>query len=59
MELGVAIGLFVWIGSKFDEWLGTAPWLLLLGLFLGFFGGFYRLKLKLSAWDKKERGKSD
>ena len=31
------------LGFLADEWLGTAPWLLLLGLMLGITVGFYEL----------------
>ena len=59
IELGIIIGLFVWIGKSLDQQWGTAPWLLLLGMFLGLFGGFYRLKLKFTAWNKAEKDKVD
>jgi len=31
------------IGYVLDDWLGTAPWLLITGLFLGIVVGFYEL----------------
>jgi len=31
------------LGYFMDDWLGTKPWLLLTGLFLGLFTGFYEL----------------
>lgn len=37
LVVGVFVGLF--IGWQADKWLGTAPWLLLVGLALGFAGG--------------------
>jgi F0F1-type ATP synthase assembly protein I len=58
IELGITIGFFVWIGKSLDERWGTSPWLLLLGMFLGLFGGFYRLKLKFAAWNKSEKDES-
>lgn len=36
----VASGLLV--GWLFDRWLGTKPWLLVVGLVLGSAGGFYQ-----------------
>jgi len=33
--------LFLWLGGRADEWLGTAPWLTLIGAFLGAGAGFY------------------
>jgi F0F1-type ATP synthase assembly protein I len=32
-----------WLGWWLDEKLGTSPWLLLVGIFLGASGGFYSL----------------
>ena len=33
--------LFLWLGKKADEWLGTEPWLTLIGAFTGASAGFY------------------
>lgn len=33
--------LFLWLGTKADGWLGTDPWLTLLGAFVGAGAGFY------------------
>jgi F0F1-type ATP synthase assembly protein I len=33
------------LGYLADGWLGTSPWLLLLGLFLGLVVGFYELAM--------------
>lgn len=33
--------LFLWVGSEMDRWLGTEPWLALLGAFTGAGAGFY------------------
>jgi F0F1-type ATP synthase assembly protein I len=46
LALATAVGLFV--GSKLDAWLGTAPWLLFGGALLGFAGGLLRLIQGLS-----------
>ncbi len=35
--------LFLWLGTKADSWLGTEPWLALLGAFLGAGAGFYHM----------------
>jgi F0F1-type ATP synthase assembly protein I len=35
--------LFLWLGTKADGWLGTEPWLALLGAFLGAGAGFYHM----------------
>lgn len=53
---GAALTLFVSVASLcgagwlLDRWLGTAPWLLVIGLILGAAAGFYefvRLAMKL------------
>jgi hypothetical protein len=33
--------LFLWLGTLVDGWLGTRPWLTLLGAFVGASAGFY------------------
>ena len=33
--------LFLWLGSRADAWLGTEPWLTLIGAFTGAGAGFY------------------
>lgn len=33
--------LFLWLGTKADAWLGTEPWLTLVGAFVGAAAGFY------------------
>ena len=35
--------LFLWVGSRADGWLGTEPWLTLLGAFVGAGAGFYHM----------------
>lgn len=39
--------LFLWLGSKADGWLGTEPWLALLGAFVGAGAGFYHMYRQL------------
>ncbi len=35
--------VLVLLGYFLDEWLGTKPWLMLFGLAIGLFTGFYEL----------------
>lgn len=35
--------LFLWLGTRADVWLGTEPWLSLVGAFVGAGAGFYHL----------------
>lgn len=43
IELAVPIVVFLYVGYRCDVWLGTAPWLLLLGAFVGIALSFYTL----------------
>lgn len=43
LEMGLSVVLGLWIGNYLDRWLNTAPWMLVLFLFLGFAAGFRRL----------------
>ena len=35
--------LFLWLGTEADAWLGTDPWLALVGAFVGAGAGFYHM----------------
>lgn len=43
LTLGLAVALFAWLGTLLDERLGTKPLFVLLGTFLGFGAGLYRM----------------
>ena len=57
MVFATVIGLY--IGLKLDEWLGTAPWLTAVFLFLGIAAGFKNLFLDTrrsqDTFDKKDK----
>ena len=38
-----AVVLFILLGYFLDTWLGTAPWLMIVGLIIGLGSGFYEL----------------
>jgi len=42
-EFALVIVVALWLGHRLDTWLGTGPWLFLLGTLLGFAGGLIRL----------------
>jgi ATP synthase protein I len=46
-QFGAAIILFALGGWWLDKRLGTTPWFLILGVFLGFGGGLYSLVKKV------------
>lgn len=41
LTMAAATGLFMFAGVRADRWLGTEPWLTLIGAFVGASGGFY------------------
>lgn len=47
IQFAGAILLFLFLGRWLDERLGTEPWLLLLGVFVGAGAGFYSLYRQL------------
>ena len=60
LQFGLAIILFMFVGKWADAQLGTSPWLLILGVFVGAAGGFYSIYRRLMADQKREdarRGK--
>jgi len=52
VQFVVAILLFLYVGQWLDRRLGTAPWLMILGIFAGAGGTFYAMFRKLSAASK-------
>jgi F0F1-type ATP synthase assembly protein I len=42
IQLAAAVAFFFFVGRWLDGKLGTDPWLMLLGAFIGVGGGFYR-----------------
>ena len=53
LQLLVAILLFLYVGKWLDAKLGTAPWLLILGVFAGAGGSFYSIYRKLMAAQRR------
>lgn len=47
LTIALSTALFAWLGSWADDWLGTAPVLVLLGVFVGFGAGFYSMMARL------------
>jgi ATP synthase protein I len=48
MQFVVALLLFLYLGQWADRKLGTAPWMLLLGVFVGAGGAFYSMYRRLT-----------
>ena len=60
LQFGLAIIVFMFVGKWLDARLGTSPWLLILGVFVGAAGGFYSIYRRLMEDQKREdarRGK--
>ena len=49
VQFVVSILLFLYIGKWLDRKFGTAPWLLMLGVFVGAGAGFYSFYRKIMA----------
>jgi F0F1-type ATP synthase assembly protein I len=48
-----SILLFAYLGYWVDKWSGQKPLFLIIGLFLGLFGGFYNMIKVLQQLDRK------
>jgi F0F1-type ATP synthase assembly protein I len=53
-QFAITILVFLFLGEWLDRKLGTAPWLLLLGVVIGAVGGFYSLFRVLSASQRRD-----
>ena len=49
LQFAVSIIVFLYLGQWLDRKLGTAPWLLIIGMFLGAGASFYSMYRKLMA----------
>ncbi|HEV7993617.1 MAG TPA: AtpZ/AtpI family protein [Gemmatimonadaceae bacterium] len=49
IQFAVSIIVFLYLGQWLDRKLGTAPWLLIIGVFLGAGASFYSMYRKLTA----------
>jgi F0F1-type ATP synthase assembly protein I len=49
IQFAVSILVFLYLGQWLDRKLGTAPWLLIIGVFLGAGASFYSMYRKLMA----------
>jgi len=58
ITLGLAVALFAWLGTLLDERLGTKPLFVLLGTFLGFGAGLYRMLRDLTGERGDKSGRS-
>ena len=54
LQFALSILVFVYVGNWLDRRLGTAPWMLLVAMFLGAGGSFYSMYRKLMAAQARE-----
>ena len=54
IQFAASIVVFLYVGQWLDRKLGTAPWLLLAGVFLGAGGSFYSMYRRLMAAQARE-----
>jgi ATP synthase protein I len=61
LQFAGAIVLFLFVGQWLDRQLGTDPWLLLLGVFVGAGAGFYSLyrQLVITPRDRERRRRGE
>lgn len=60
MTWALATALFLYVGTVLDGWLGTDPWLTLIGAFVGAAAGFWYMYWHLViAPRERERARQD
>ncbi len=61
IQIAGSIVVFLLVGRWLDVWLGTTPWLLILGVFVGAGAGFYSMyrQLVIKPRERQERQKRD
>ncbi len=47
LQFALTLLLFLWLGNWLDGKLGTGPWLLMLGVLVGFGAGLYAITHRL------------
>jgi F0F1-type ATP synthase assembly protein I len=51
----LSTALFLYLGSLADGWLGTEPWLTVIGAFVGSVAGFYHMYRQLVIVPTRQR----
>ena len=59
LQLALTVVVFFFIGRWVDNWLGTSPWLMIVGLGLGIAGGFLQFFRTVIALGKEEDEKAE
>jgi F0F1-type ATP synthase assembly protein I len=58
-EIAIPVVLLMFVGYKADGWLGTEPWLFVVGALLGVTLGFYSFFKRVLQYSKRPGGKED
>jgi len=53
-QVGLEMVVPIVIGVFLDRWLGTAPWIMVVGVLLGFFGGIAHLIAIVQRMDRSK-----
>ncbi|MFQ5949398.1 MAG: AtpZ/AtpI family protein [Nitrospiria bacterium] len=59
IEMAVAVLIGAWGGHGLDEWLGTTPWLLLIGFIFGAAAGFLNIARLIASEQTRKKEKGD
>jgi F0F1-type ATP synthase assembly protein I len=59
LTLAASTLFFLWLGTRADGWLGTDPWLALMGAFIGAGAGFYHMYHHLVVVPRERDGRRD
>ena len=55
LQIAVAVGMMCFFGYLLDRYLGTTPWLMVVGIFFGAAAGLYLFIKTVASLDKKEQ----
>lgn len=53
-QIGIEMVVPIALGVGLDQWLGTVPWLMIAGVFLGLFGGLAHMMVILRRMDRRD-----
>jgi hypothetical protein len=56
LTMALSTGLFLYLGVRADRWLGSGPWLTLLGTFVGAAAGFWYMYYHLVIEPRRKDG---
>lgn len=57
LTMALSTGLFLYLGVRADRWLGSSPWLTLVGTFVGAAAGFWYMYYHLVIEPEQRKGR--